>query len=195
MTAINNYGFTYYGYNGIVNFTSSDSAATLPANYTFVPVIDEGARTFTGGAKFQTLGSQTLTAKNVTLTVPPEQGIATLTVLAKRNASLMDVDVYHMPAVSVPEDVTVSVFDQYGDLYVNYTGTVVFSTNRSGDVTLPADYTFLLADAGEHKIAGGLVFTANGSFNITVTDSVNNAATAALMCPPRPHSRRCPVHR
>ena len=179
VTAINNYGFTYYGYNGMVNFTSSDPAAKLRANYTFAPATDKGVHTFAGGAKFQTLGSQTLTVKNVTATVPPEQGSATMTVTAQRNASSLGVDVYYIPAVSVPENVTVTVYDQYGDLFVNYTGTVTFSTNRTTDVTLPLDYVFQLTDAGVHTIAGELVFLATGWFNITANDTVNNAVTGS----------------
>ena len=36
MTAQDPYGNTASGYTGTVHFTSSDGAATLPGNYTFV---------------------------------------------------------------------------------------------------------------------------------------------------------------
>jgi hypothetical protein len=49
------------GYSGTVHFTSSDGAATLPLDYTFVPAQDGGLHFFVGGVTFQTLGSQTLT--------------------------------------------------------------------------------------------------------------------------------------
>jgi hypothetical protein len=48
------------GYRGTVHFSSTDSKATLPANYTFKST-DNGVHTFTG-LKFKTKGSQTITA-------------------------------------------------------------------------------------------------------------------------------------
>lgn len=174
--AINNYGFTHYGFNGTVNFTSSDGAALLPDNYTFDPATDQGMHAFDGEFKFQTVGPQTVTAHNASEQAPC---VKTVTILPKRNASSMQVDVYYIPAVGVPEDVTVTVFDQYGDLFLNYTGTVTFSSDRPSDVTLPADYTFDISEAGVHTFPGepgNLTFNAEGWFNITATDTVNSAA-------------------
>ena len=50
---------TATGYTGTVHFSSSDGAATLPANYTFVGG-DAGAHTFS--ATFNTAGTQSITA-------------------------------------------------------------------------------------------------------------------------------------
>jgi len=177
VTAVNNYGFTYYGYNGTINFTCTDAAALLPANYTFLPTTDEGVHTFVGGVKLQAEGSQTLNVFNVSTELPLKSGDKTFTVLPKRTASHMEVDVYYVPSNGTPEDVTVEVYDQYGDLFLNYTGTATFSSNRTGEVTLPANYPFQLADAGEHTILGGLNFTAEGWFNITATDLDNSSVT------------------
>ncbi len=171
VTAVNNYGFTYYGYEGTVNFTSTDAAALLPDNYTFIAAGDNGVHTFVGGAKFQTEGSQTLTVVNVSADLPLRQGQASLTITPIRNASSIDVSVYHIPAVSIPEDITVEVYDQYGDLFLNYTGTVTFASNKTGsDVTLPSDYPFLLSDAGIHTISGGITFLTAGWINVSATD-------------------------
>ncbi len=41
------YGNLVTGYTGTIHFTSTDSAATLPANYTFTAA-DQGVHTFTG---------------------------------------------------------------------------------------------------------------------------------------------------
>lgn len=57
--ALDPYGNTATGYTGIVNFTSTDGAATLPANYTFVGG-DAGTHTFS--PTLATLGSRTITA-------------------------------------------------------------------------------------------------------------------------------------
>ncbi|MDP9192749.1 MAG: hypothetical protein M3P06_13695 [Acidobacteriota bacterium] len=49
------------GYLGTVHFTSSDGAATLPSNYTFL-FAEEGIHTFPLGVTLQTAGSQSVTA-------------------------------------------------------------------------------------------------------------------------------------
>lgn len=52
---------TATGYTGTVTFTSTDGAAGLPANYSFVAG-DNGVRTFTNGATLNTINNQTITA-------------------------------------------------------------------------------------------------------------------------------------
>jgi hypothetical protein len=47
--------------NSVVHFSSSDSAAVLPANYLFTKN-DAGAHTFTNGVTLMTAGSQSITA-------------------------------------------------------------------------------------------------------------------------------------
>jgi hypothetical protein len=53
------YGNVVTGYHGTVKFTSSDAAASLPANYTFTSA-DAGVHTFT--ATLNTVGTQSITA-------------------------------------------------------------------------------------------------------------------------------------
>jgi len=52
------------GYTGTIHFTSTDGAATLPPNYTFLPS-DNGTHTFTNGFTLQTQGMQSVTAADV----------------------------------------------------------------------------------------------------------------------------------
>ncbi len=54
------YGNVVTGYTGTVSFTSSDSTAVLPANYTF-KASDNGVHTFTNGVTLKKKGTQTLT--------------------------------------------------------------------------------------------------------------------------------------
>ena len=51
------------GYTGTVHFTSSDSQAMLPANYTIHP---RGAGTFSFSATLKTAGNQSITATDTT---------------------------------------------------------------------------------------------------------------------------------
>jgi hypothetical protein len=59
ITAQDNYGNTTPGYTGMIHFTSSDGAAVLPANYTFLST-DNGVHTFS--VTLNTVGTQTVTA-------------------------------------------------------------------------------------------------------------------------------------
>jgi hypothetical protein len=62
VTALDAYGNTATGYTGTVHFSSSDSKATLPGNYTFTAA-DNGVHTFSG-LKLKTTGTQTVTVKD-----------------------------------------------------------------------------------------------------------------------------------
>src|SRR4029077_16237054 len=59
VTALDAYGNIATGYRGTIHFSSSDSRAILPANYTFTPG-DGGVPTFS--VTLKTAGSQSLTA-------------------------------------------------------------------------------------------------------------------------------------
>ena len=59
VTAYDPYGNIATGYTGTVQFTSADSQAVLPANYTFVAT-DDGTHTFS--ATLKTAGTQYITA-------------------------------------------------------------------------------------------------------------------------------------
>jgi hypothetical protein len=61
VTVKDSHGNTATGYTGTVHFTSSDSAATLPANYAFIPG-DNGTHTFS--ATLNTAGAQSITASD-----------------------------------------------------------------------------------------------------------------------------------
>jgi len=61
VTALDQLGDTATGYTGTVHFTSTDSAATLPADYTFTGG-DAGTHTFTLTITLNTAGAQTITA-------------------------------------------------------------------------------------------------------------------------------------
>jgi uncharacterized delta-60 repeat protein len=61
LTVDDAYGNAVTGYVGTIQFSSSDSRATLPANYTFT-ASDAGVHTFTSVFQLRTRGKQTLTA-------------------------------------------------------------------------------------------------------------------------------------
>src|SRR5260370_22527581 len=111
------YGNIATSYAGTIHFTSSDSPATLPADYTFVAA-HAGTHTFTGGVTFKTSGGQTITATdtvnssltpfaNLLATTPPAP---TLSLTAPP------------PAVAnTPFNATVTLTDAYGNPTPAYT--------------------------------------------------------------------------
>jgi hypothetical protein len=60
VTAVDSDGTAVTDYTGTVRFSSSDTNATMPSDYTFL-ADDQGEHTFSLGFKFLTVGSQTLT--------------------------------------------------------------------------------------------------------------------------------------
>jgi uncharacterized repeat protein (TIGR01451 family) len=66
VTAVDVWENVATGYRGTAIFTSSDPAASLPANYLFTAA-DAGVHTFTGGLVFKTLGEQSVTVRDATI--------------------------------------------------------------------------------------------------------------------------------
>jgi hypothetical protein len=64
VTARDSFGNVATGYRGAVTFTSTDAAATKPADYTFTAA-DNGAHSFTG-VVFKTAGTRNLASTDKT---------------------------------------------------------------------------------------------------------------------------------
>jgi len=169
VTALDQFGNDWESYTGTVHFTSTDSAAVLPSDYTFVPS-DNGTRMFSN-VRLMTQGTRTITVWNVS-TPLLVNSTKTVNVQSMRTSHHFGVDVYYVPSVGVPEDVTITTYDQYNQVFINNTGEVVtFSTNRTGEVTLPTPYTFQAGDNGVHVVVGGLNFAAVGWFTVNCSNS------------------------
>ena len=74
VTALDPYGNTATGYRGTIEFTSSDSVAVLPANYTFVAG-DNGAHIFIVAVTLKTPGTQSITATDTGTITGTQSGI------------------------------------------------------------------------------------------------------------------------
>jgi uncharacterized repeat protein (TIGR01451 family) len=113
------------GYNDTVHFTSSDGAAALPADYTFVPNSDNGSHTFT--VTLNTTGSQTITGTD--------------TLVTNMNGSAT-VDIEHNPDLTVTSSHSGSF--RQGDVGDTYTVTASNIGDRatSGQVTVSDNVPF-----------------------------------------------------
>jgi hypothetical protein len=164
VTAYDPYGNVATGYSGTVTFSSSDAQASLPANTT----LSNGTGSFS--VTLFTAGIQTLTATdtvNGTLT-----GTLSGITVTPAAASQLQLTVTASAASGTPFDITVTALDAYGNVDVNYLGTVTFTTSDTDPgVVLPANYTFSGTDAGMVTFSGGGTLITPGSQTITVTDT------------------------
>jgi hypothetical protein len=166
VTALDQFNHTATDYSGLVEFTSSDNAATLPAEDQLTSGIGEFSTTLF------TAGSQDLTAKDTvssniagSIYIGVNAGPATqFAIAAPPNAVAGD-------AFSI----TVTAQDQYGNTATGYTGTVDFATSDDGlGASVPADSTLL---SGVGTFSATLVTA--GTQTLTATDSQNTDITAS----------------
>jgi hypothetical protein len=172
VTAQDAYGNTATGYRGTVHFTSSDSQAVLPANYTFTSS-DAGSHSFTATVK--TAGSQSLTATDTTTgSITGSQTGITVNPAA---ASSLVVSGFPSPtSPGVSHNFTVTAEDAYGNTATGYRGTVHFTSSDSQAV-LPANYSFTSSDAGTHTFSATL--NTAGTQSLTATDTTNGTITGS----------------
>ncbi len=152
-------------YGGTVHFVSTDSAAWLPADYTY-SANDRGVHTFSVIPKTagnQSFGVSDRTNSNI-------NGVVTVPIANYVPGLHFSVNV--SPATNVagaPFTVTVIALDTNNNVGVYYNGTVAFSA-VAGSV-LPANYTFTAADQGVHTFTNGATLYTAGNQSITVRDA------------------------
>ncbi len=163
-------GFVSSNYTGTVHFSSSDSSAWLPSNYTFLPS-DAGSHTFT--VKFRTSGSQTLSVQDTaSASLAATKAVTVLPASFSLSAA-------GEPAPGVPFTITVIAKDVLGNVASNYTGTVAF-TSSDTTATLPANYTFTSSDSGSHTFSNAFTLRRSGSQTITVSDTTIPSVTGTM---------------
>jgi len=165
---------TITSYTGTVHFASSDGAATLPSDYTFVSG-DSGSHTFTNGVTLGTAGTQTV---NVADTVQTSvTGSASIAVSA---GSIDHYDVTAPATSSAGDPLTVGVtaLDAFDNTITGYTGMVHF-TSSDGGATLPSDYTFVGGDNGSHTFTDEVTLVTAGTQSVDVNDTLTTSATGS----------------
>jgi hypothetical protein len=182
VTAFDAAGLPTPSYTGTIQFTSTDGAAVLPANYTFVAG-DRGSRTF-NGVMLSTVGVQTITARdtaNATLA-----GSAGVTVVP---AALVVAGFPSPIPAGMPGTFTVTAYDASGNVATGYTGTVHF-TSSDPQAMLPANMTLTNGTgtfSATLKTAGTQSITATDTVTMTLTGTQSgitvtaNAATSTML--------------
>jgi hypothetical protein len=156
VTALDPFNSTMTGYTGTVHFTSSDGAATLPADYTFLST-DNGSHTF-NGVVLRTLGLQTITATDTVNNVVT--GSASVTVTA---AALPTLSINNVTAPDGASGSTSFVFTVSLSAASSQTVTVNYATADGTGQTSDGDYT---------ATSGTLTFSP-GQVQQTITVMVN----------------------
>ncbi len=170
LTARDQSGNPATGYTGTVHFTSSDAQAVLPANYTFIAA-DNGVHTFT--ITLKTAGTQSFTATDtVTASITGTQ--SGITVNAAAAATFVVTGFPPSTTAGTAQSFTVTARDAFGNTATGYTGTNHF-TSTDGQATLPANYTFVAADAGTHTFTA--TFKTAGTQSLTATDTTTASIT------------------
>jgi Bacterial Ig-like domain (group 2)/Divergent InlB B-repeat domain len=170
VTALTASGTTVTGYTGTVHFTSSDAAATLPANYTFTAA-DSGVHVFS--ATLKKAGSQTITATDtVTAAIT---GTSNPIVVSAGPATHFSITAPATADSGTSFNFTVTALDAGNNTATGYTGTVQFSSS-DGSAILPTPSTLT-------KGVGMFPATLNvlGSQTITATDNANELSGSATV--------------
>jgi hypothetical protein len=163
------------GYLGTVHFTSSDGAATLPADYAFTAA-DKGKHVFGAAVVFATTGTQSVTATD-TASAAITGTQANIAVGAGGGVHLVVAGIPSPRAAGIATSVTVTAKDSLGNTVTTYAGTVHF-TSSDGAAVLPADYSFTAGDGGVHAFAGVTLKTA-GTQLVRATDVADSSITGA----------------
>ncbi len=166
VTAVDGSGATVAGYRGTIHFTSSDTQATLPPDYTFTAA-DNGTHTFS--ANLKSAGSQSIIATDTaTGTIAGAQSVT----VQPNVASILRVAGFPTSIqAGVAGNFTVTALDEFGNTATSYQGTIHFTSSDSQAV-LPGNYTFTAADNGVHTFSATL--KSAGSQSIVATDTATS---------------------
>ncbi|MGB2582082.1 MAG: hypothetical protein WBD03_06400 [Thermoplasmata archaeon] len=168
VTVFDQYDREFLGYDGTVEFeTNQTGDVTLPPDTPFV------------------LGSSSIEVELSYLVVQYymiycndslDSGLTgSVSVRAESGTEVLD----HFTVTGITDmwennysSVTVSAYNTWGTIFVEYDGEITFSTNALSGATLPGDYTFVPAtDSGVKEFEDVVSFADPGTFNVTVADT------------------------
>jgi hypothetical protein len=179
LTAMDAYGNQATGYTGTVHFTSSDSHAVLPADYTFTGS-DAGSHVFYSSLNpfaLKTAGAQSLTATDAATSITTTaSGIVVFPGAPAKFLLSAPSSVKSGSKFSV----TLTVEDAYGNVVTNWAGYKVQFSSSDSTATLPAAYAVTTADAGVHTFKNGFVLKNKGIQTIIVTDLSDTTVTDTI---------------
>jgi len=179
-----------FNYNGTVHLTSSDPNALLPADHKFSPEEDGGIYTFSP-IIFKTPGKHWIKAEDIEN--PSISGLLNTTVLQKIGYFTIENYPQETKAgVPFSQGIKVSVYDENGNLFENYQGSVYFtSSDPLAELYFSEEnkYRFTSEDKGVHVFEGeNFILKTEGYQTITVTDGLSFATTDKILVKEAPYS-------
>lgn len=177
--AVDAFGNTVTGYKGKAKFTSTDTLASVPADYAFTAA-DAGSHTFNVVLKTATPNG-VVWSFNV-VDASSAATLATITNFEVVNAAAAKF-VINTPSnatVGVAFTFKVTVLDAYGNRVNNYFGTIHFGTTAAA-YGLPADYTYTSTDSGDHTFSATLNTTGDQKLSLFDTDNPLLSVTSGII--------------
>jgi hypothetical protein len=172
ITAEDGTGATVPSYTGTIHFTSSDSSAVLPSDYTFTSA-DQGTHTFT--VTLQNAGSQT-----ITVTDQANSSLTATTSPIKVNGEAAKFLV-NIPSATIvagnPLVITVQAVDATGNPIANYTGPTTITLSSSPPVP-ESTFTGTLNSSGFGFFLSNLKTA--GSYTLTATAGTVSGTSNSL---------------
>jgi autotransporter-associated beta strand protein len=172
VTALDQVNNSATGYTGTAHFTSTDPAATLPAD----SALSSGVGTFS--VTLKTAGTRTITATDtVTSSITGTSGSIAVSAAA---ATHFTVSAPSTATAGTAFNVTVTALDQFNNTAAGYAGTVHF-TSTDGAATLPANSTLATGTgtfSATLRTAGGQTITGTDTVTASITGTSNTVAVS-----------------
>lgn len=165
-------------YAGTITFESSDPAAALPADYTFVPATDMGTHEFT--VVFNTVDSVTHDAMHYVTAYDVDDNTisGTQDEIEVWEPAMIDHFVVTFSGDDViatePTTATITAYNQWDEVHTGYEGTAVFDSDDVG-ATLPGPTPFTDAMDGVQDVE--VTYSTPGLHTLNVTDQDVTEAT------------------
>jgi len=174
VTAYDQYDNIKTNYTGTIVFSSAEphnAEEIFPSNYTFL-VSDNGTKTFTNGVTLKTTGE-----RSVTVTGDTKTGTQTAITVNPAAINHFTIAVNGTITAGTPFTVTATVYDEFGNVKTDYTGThtVLWTTTATSSLNGTAR---IIADnedpqtftAGVATVSGFTFFNSHETPTITITD-------------------------
>jgi hypothetical protein len=185
VTAYDELGKVFVGYNGTVTFSSNRTDVTLPGDYTFLP--SESGRHTYDNLTFTGLGSFWVNVSSVER--PAAKGsyndiwvIPDLEVITGFELEVLGAKGIVIKGLGT--NVKVTALNQYPaphNVFKEYSGTINFTTDAPlGTYELPANATFSPANSGI-LVAHGLLYNEMGTYTLTVVDVSDPLITESVV--------------
>src|SRR5712671_4675494 len=176
VTALDVFANTASGYRGTVHVTSTDGAATLPANYTFI-MNDAGVHTLAITLKTASASASIGVTDTVTPSITGSQG--GILVNPGATTKLLLTGFPTSTIAGTPGSLTVTSQDAHNNTTPVYPGKITF-TSSDATAVLPIDYAFTSGDNGVHTFTGLVLNSPNASSSIIATDTVTGTITGSI---------------